>query len=176
MYALIHVEPRYVGGFLILLWAGTFSAIRIPRTESGSAIVRCVTLATVLLLVVQIAWSVGHSVVRLASFHAPADPDVAHELTLEGIIPGDKVAFVGFASQDHYCAYLAGISIVAEVYHDSVESFWEAPPELKTHVLNLFAKSGAKAVIARNVSPMFVADGWRQVAGTNYFILRLPST
>ncbi len=175
MYALVLVEGRYLGGFLLLLWAGIFSAIRIPRTESGSAIVRCVTLAIVLLLDVQIAWSVGHSVVRLASFRAPADLEVAHELIREGIVPGDKVAFVGFALADHYWARLARVSIVAEVYHDGVESFWEARPELKAQVLNLFAKSGAKAVVAKNVPPMFVADGWRQVSGTSYFVFMLPS-
>jgi len=176
MYAFLIVENRYLAGFFLLLWAGLFSAIPIPRAESGSAIVRCVTLALVLLLGVQIAWSFGHSAVRLATFRPPADQEVAHELIHEGIAPGDKVAFVGFASQDHYWAYLAGVSIIAEVYHDGVESFWGARPELKAQVLSLFAKSGAKAVVARDVPPKFVADGWKQVAGTSYFVLRIPNT
>jgi len=111
----------------------------------------------------------------LASFRAPADLEVAHELNDEGIVPGDRVAFVGFALPDHYWAHLAGVSIVAEVFHGDVESFWGAGPELKAQVLSLFAKSGAKAVIARDVPPMFFADGWRQVTGTNYFVLMLPS-
>ena len=175
MYALILVEARYIVGFLLLLWAGVFLAIRAPRNESGSAIVRCVTLAAALLFAFQIVWSVGHSVVRLASFRPPADLEVADELSHEGIVPGDKVAFVGFALMDHYWAFLAKVSIVAEVYHDDVESFWEARPEQKAQVLNLFAKSGAKAVIARDVPSTRVADGWRQVAGTSYFILMLPS-
>jgi hypothetical protein len=173
MYALIFVEDRYLGGFLLLLWAGIFSSIRIPRTESGTAIVRCVTLAIVILLGVQIAWSAGHSVVRAVSFRSPADPAVAEELIHEGIVPGDKVAFIGFALPDHYWAHLAGVSIVAEVYHDDVESFWGAGPELKMRVLSLFAKSGAKAVVTRDVPPMFFADGWKHVAGTPYFVLML---
>jgi hypothetical protein len=174
MYALIHVESRFLGGFLILLWAAAFSAIRIPRTEVGTRVSRCVILTIVLLLDVQIAWSVGHSVVRLASFRAPADLEVAHELNHAGIAPGDKVAFVGFALPDHYWARLAGVSIVAEVYHDGVASFWGARPELKALVLNLFAKSGAKAVVAKDVPPMLLVDGWRQVDATSYFVLVFP--
>jgi hypothetical protein len=173
-YALIHVESRFLGGFLILLWAGTFSVIRIPRTEVGTRVSRCVILAIVLLLDVQIAWSVGHSVARLASFRAPADLEVAHELNHAGIGPGDKVATVGSASWDRYWAYLARVSIVAEVYHDGVASFWAAGPELKTQVLNLLAKSGAKAVVAKDVPPMLLADGWRRVGATSYFVLVFP--
>src|SRR5258706_2517788 len=107
MYALILVEGRYVAGFLMLLWGGMFAAICIPETKSESAIVRSATLAIVLLLGVQIAWSAGHSVVRLASVHTPADLEVANELLHARVVPGDKVAFVGFAAQDYYWARLA---------------------------------------------------------------------
>jgi hypothetical protein len=171
MYALIFVDGRYVAGFVLLLWAAIFSAIRIPPAESGNTVIRCVTLAIVLVLGVQIAWSAGHSVLRLASFRASGDQAVADELIHEGIAPGDKVAFVGFALMDHYWARLAGVSIVAEVPQEG--TFWEAGPGLKTQVLSLFAKSGAKAVVTRDVPPLFSADGWKRVPGTAYFVLSL---
>jgi hypothetical protein len=171
MYALIFVDGRYVAGFVLLLWAAIFSAIRIPPAESGNTVIRCVTLAIVLVLGVQIAWSAGHSVLRLASFRASGDQAVADELIHEGIAPGDKVAFVGFALMDHYWARLAGVSIVAEVPQEG--TFWEAGPGLKTQVLSLFAKSGAKAVVTRDVPPLFSADGWKRVPDTAYFVLSL---
>ncbi|MBZ5698582.1 MAG: hypothetical protein LAN18_08545 [Acidobacteriia bacterium] len=171
-YALIHVESRFLGGFLILLWAGTFSVVRIPRTEVGTRVLRCVILTIVLLLDVQIAWSMGHSVIRLKSFHVPEDVEVARELIHEGIASGDKIAVVGFV--DPYWAYLAKVSIVAEVYQGGVASFWGAGSELRTQVLNLLAKSGAKALVAKDVPPTLLADGWRQVGATSYFFLVLP--
>ncbi len=176
MYALIHVEVRFLDGFLLLLWAAVFSSIRIPETESRCAIIRCVTFTMILLLDIQIAWSVGHSFVRLATFHSPADIEVAEKLIHDGISPGDRIAFVGSAISDDYWAYLAGVSIVSEVPRDGVESFWEARPELKTQTLSLFAKSGAKAVLARGVPQPFVEDGWRQLGSTGYFVLILPSS
>jgi hypothetical protein len=174
MYALIVVQRRYLGGFLLLLWAGLFSVVRTPRTRFAGAIVRCVALAIVLFLGVQMAWSVGQSVVRLVFFRAPADLEVAHELVREGMVPGDKVAFVGFIT-GNYWARLARVSIVAEVSDEGGKKFWEARPEVRTQVLNLFAKSGAKAVLARDAPATFVAEGWRQVAGTSYSVLMLSS-
>jgi hypothetical protein len=40
-------------------------------------------------------------------------------------------------------------------------------------LFNLFAKSGAKAVVNRDVLPMFFADDWKRVAGTTYFFFML---
>ena len=87
-YALIFVDLRYVSAFVILLVAGLFSAVRVPQSESGSAIVRPVTLAILLILGVQIAWSVGHSVGRMASSRGFPEWELAKALRDDGIEPG----------------------------------------------------------------------------------------
>ncbi len=126
----------------------------------------------ILLLDIQIAWTVGHSFVRLASFHSPADIEVAEDLIHDGISPGDRIAFVGSTISDDYWAYLAGVSIMS-IPRDGAESFWEARPELKLQALSLFAKSGAKAVLARGVPQPFVGDGWRQLVALQDSVLNL---
>ena len=37
---MVHVEPRFVSAFVILVWAALFSAFWIPRSVSGGTILR----------------------------------------------------------------------------------------------------------------------------------------
>lgn len=92
LYALGHIEGRFLGGFLILLWAGLFAALRIPRLHSRQTFVRAVILASVLMLGTQATWSLAHDAFRLPSFNDFPDWEVAKALRAEGVVPGDRVA------------------------------------------------------------------------------------
>jgi hypothetical protein len=173
MYALVRVEPRFLSGFLILLWAALFSALRIPRSEAGLVLGRSVSLAIVLVLGFQIAWSVGHSVVRLVISGASPDWAVAQELRAARIEPGDRIAFVGFALTNHYWAHMAGATIVVEVSPEAPSSFWTASPAIKAQVLQAVANAGVKVVVARDVPPSLLHDGWQNVTGSDYYLLTL---
>jgi hypothetical protein len=175
MYALVRVEPRFISGFLILFWAALFSALRIARSESGRTLGRSVSLAIVLLLGFQIAWSVGHSVVRLAVSGDSPDWAVAQKLRAAGIEPGDKIAFVGFALPDHYWAHLAGATVMAEISPEGASNFWAASPAIKAQALQAVATAGVKAIVARGVPPELLAGGWEQVPGTDYYFLLLKT-
>ena len=172
MYSLVLVESRYIAGSAVLLWAALFSPLRIARSDSGLLLGRRVSLAVTLLLGLQIFWLVGHSALRMATFRNPPDPAVAQQLKVEGIMPGDKVAFIGFALADDYWAHLAGTTIVAEVFHDDVPLFWAADASRRAQILHLFAQAGAKAVLARALPFGLATDGWENVPGTDYYILK----
>ena len=172
MYSLVHVEPRYVSGFIMLVWAAAFSALRIP--QPGHAIVRSVTLMIVLLLGLQIILSFKKSIVARPPYSNPAvHCEVAQELRREGVKPGDRVAFIGDAAWYHYWAHLAQVSVVSEVAGEGVAAFWAASPGLRSKVTTLLAQTGAKAVVARDVPSRFLADGWKKVSHTNYYVLVL---
>jgi hypothetical protein len=173
MYALVRVESRFISGFLILLWAALFSALRIPRSEAGLVLGRSVSLAIVLVLGFQIAWSVGHSVVRLVISGASPDWAVAQELRAAGIEPGDRVAFVGFALTNHYWAHMADATIVAEVSPEDPSSFWTASPAIRAQALQAVANAGVKVVVARDVPPDLLQDGWQNVTGSDFYLLPL---
>lgn len=91
-----------------------------------------------------------------------------------GIAPDGKVSYIGDALTDHVWAHLAGVTLVSEVPLRGVPSFLAASRDLRSNVYNLFARTGAKAVVTTNVPPELEADGWQQVGGTKYYILRLP--
>jgi hypothetical protein len=173
MYSLIHIESRFLSGFLIVLGAGLFSAVRIQRSVAGIAIIRSVTLAMVFVLGIQITWSVGHSAGRFASSRGFPTWEVAQALRHAGIASGDNVACIGPALQDQYWARLAGAKIVSEIPAEGVTSYWASGPEVKVKVLSLFAQAGAKAVVAIDVPAPRLADGWEPVPNTDYYVLTL---
>ena len=170
MYSLLHVEDRFLGGFLLLLWAASFMSVRIRPTQHSVA--RAITWSIVLVLGIQTAWPAGHAVVRLATLQPSPDLAVAKQLRDEEINPGDKVAFVNSALLDHYWAHLAGVSVAAEVYDAS--QFWSAPPVLKSKAISKLTQSGAQAIVARDLPAEFRAAGWQRVPNTNYYLL-IPS-
>lgn len=172
MFSLVQVEPRYVGGFTILVWAAAFSALRIP--EPGHAIIRSVTLTIVLLLGLQIILAFKKSIVERPAYSNPAvHCEVAQDLSREGIKSGDRVAFIGPAPWSHYWAHLSQVSIVSEVPEEGAAAFWAASPQLRSSVTTLFEQAGAKAVVARDVPSQFLAHGWKEVPHTNYYVLLL---
>jgi hypothetical protein len=171
LYGLIHVETRFLPGFILLLYAALFSAIRIPKSETTEVLFRCVTGAIVILLGFQIFWSASHSLVRLITTHPFPERDVVQELQRNGVNEGDKVAFIGAPLADRYWAHLGRLTIVAEVPGDEVANFLESSPEVKSRVVETFGSFGTKAVLAEGLPAKELANGWKRIAGTNYYVL-----
>lgn len=174
LYSLVHVELRFVSGFLVLLWGAAFGAARIPRSASGKAISNAGTLAILLLLGAQIVWSMGHSVPRLLSSRGFPASEIADGLRRMGVEAGDRIACIGESPSDHYWARLAGVTIVAEVPADGVSSFIMSSAERKRETLHALGGAGAKFVVALNLPQEVVKDGWIPIGGTNYSVFVLP--
>jgi hypothetical protein len=173
MYALVHVEPRFLNAFIILAWAACFLSLRLERSGIMAALIRAVVPAIIFVLGIQILVTVGHNASEFASLDEYPDWEVAQRLHSMGINGGDSVSFVGGVLIDHLWAHLARVSVVSEVPRVGESTFWSGAPDLRYKVFRLFALSGAKAVVTRDVPYVRISDGWEQVAGTDYFILRL---
>jgi hypothetical protein len=171
----VHVEPRFVSAFVILLWAALFSAFWIPRSASGDTILRTAAGVMIILLGSQIAWMAGHDFLRLISRNDFPSLEIAEGMARNGIEPGDRVACIGDSPGDHYWAYLAGVMIVAEVPAEGLPSFLAAGPELRMRTLNRLGEGGAKAIIAKDLPASFLQDGWKRIANSNYFVWKAGS-
>jgi len=169
LYVLDHVEDRFLGPFLLLLFAAAFISIRIPSTMGGRSVARSVCWAAALILGAQIGWVVLHGALRLATVHNFVDWDVSTALHSQGIREGDRVAAIGDVKAVHVWAYLAGVTIVSEVPEDGVSEFWATTPETRSQVFERFAQAGARAVVVENV-PAPQAPDWLLVPGTDYYI------
>lgn len=174
-YALIHVETRFLPGFLILLWLSLFRCLTLPRSAISRKLVWCITLA--------VAMTVGISVLRTAVVEGGhllrhqrnIQWDVADRLRQMGVRPGDRVASIGF-SFDGYWAHLAGVTIVTEIPESGAGTFWVSDPEVKAMVFQTFAGFGAKAVVCNRVPAYTLPHGWQQIGNSDFFVRELADT
>ncbi len=176
MYAPVHVEPRFLGGFVVLLFLSVLAASSFRATELRAV---CY-LAVVLLVVMSIEaadTAYRFTTLRLAvpgNGPVPATDHVvvADYLRALGLGSGDPVAVIGDGT-GAYWASLAHLRIVGEVMgadHNALR-FWESPPQTRMAVLKAFQATGAKVVLAEG--PPASPQGWRQIADTRWYILPL---
>ncbi len=172
MYALVHVETRYVAAYAALFWASVLSALRLPDSAESRRVAAAASIAMVVTL--------GASIVRQAAtdIHAGfsdserVECDVGQALDSMGIQSGDEVASAGdpFLS---YWARVAGVSITAEVRMDSLESYWwPKDPQMRARVFQAFAGAGVKALIIDRLPAEDWPKDWQRVGNTSYFVHR----
>jgi hypothetical protein len=173
MYALVLVETRYVAPFCVVLLVWLIAKLRISdRATRLDAL--CIRLA----LVVTPALALAFGLERDASAALHERPDAewiaAQELNRAGLVNGARVGYIG-TGLDAYWAHLAGARIVAEIPEAEVARYIAAAEAKKREVWQCFASSGAQAVVTRNTAAANAADGWQPIAGTPYFVLKLPA-
>lgn len=170
MYALVHVEPRMIAGYTVLLWLGLLSGIRLPPSPEFKRIASALAISMIFVLCVQIAGREVSDFAKRMNDAQRVNWAVAGKLRQMGVVPGDLIASAGDTNNASW-HHLLGVSIVAETPDTSKESFWWAgDPQVKAQVFQAFAKAGAKAVVAdRMPLPGWSAD-WQQIGDTRYFV------
>jgi hypothetical protein len=197
MYALVHVEERFLPGFLVLFWLSVYTMVW--QGVQGS--VKRAVLWTVLFSLL-VPTTVHIFQTFKASIHnAAAKPDyvlVAEALRSGGIREGDTLAVAGgylYGFRDGYvrvpCAYTAyyarylGARVVAAFVspEDDVvvpsrppPEFWHVSPEELMRVKRALTGIGVRAIVALDRPADSTPDEWKQVTGTRYSVLFLNSS
>ncbi len=181
MYSLVHVELRFLGGFVALLCLALFLGVGETSPESRP-FAAAIVLAVVIMLGTQIAWEAGHNLVALAQNATSSDWLIAKDLESRGIHRGDKVATIG-ELPSIYWARLAGVTLTGEISADDAAAFWAATPDLKAQIASALAQAGIAAIVAQGVPKWAVSQGsaqgepagepneWSEAGTTNYFVL-----
>jgi hypothetical protein len=182
LYALVYLEGRYIGAFLVLFWAGLFSCIRIPKSLLSQrliAVAGAILLSCFLLNIVSfnleglkriglLETSSGKESVQDQS--PSYKPVRLAEAVLEmGLKPGDEIAFIGY-SFGAFFARLARLRVIAEIPDDQAESFWLADPDRRSAVVEALRKTGARAIVAERVTPGASVKGWQRIGNSRHFI------
>jgi hypothetical protein len=155
VYATVHVEPRYLAGFLLtgfIAWWAWLSR-RPPRRALPWAVVAAV-LVSALSLVRYLQQNTG-------GFDPAFRPDYmidAARLDSAGLRAGDPVGVVGDAFEQ-YAAFVAGTPITTQVMDSS--GFWGLSPPARSELQQRLARAGVKALLANNVETAMQAEGWR---------------
>jgi hypothetical protein len=179
LYALVNVQGRYVASFMVLLWLALFAAVRLPQTADSERFLKVVmvVLAGSIVLTI-VASSTRETVVTLRQLVRGEDPavheqwQVAEGLRELGLTSSDRVAFIGYSTRGFW-AHLLQLRIVAEIRRDKISAFWEADANRKNQVINAFAGTGVKAVVAEKPPAGTDLTNWRRVRGTDYYVYML---
>jgi hypothetical protein len=187
MYALVHVQSRYIGAFIVLFWADLLAAVRLPYSPELKKLVSIASISMLIFLIINISAfnleGLNALMFNVDAFggskktgqqgqtvHQPARPtDVVQALRRLGVQPGDKVAVIGYAV-DSFWARLARVKVVAEMFGWKADSFWFGDISLKSKVLKAFASTGAKAIVAESVPSNISLVDWYRIGETSYYI------
>jgi hypothetical protein len=174
LYALVHVEPRYVGSFFLIFWGGVLCQVRLPKSEFAS---RLLTLSTVAIVIVySTELSIGAvsaiNIERDSSANVQIELEAAHGLLQAGLQPHDRVAVIGGITGMVW-ARLDGLQVVASSAEDA--DSWVQDAATRERVLSAFAATGAKAIVAEKAPPSESANGWARISQTPYYLYPLTA-
>jgi len=173
MYALLHIETRFIAAQTVLIWISLFAALRFPKVESARRWAQALAIALLLTTSVRIAQNFVSNVHLL--FQTPADTDwsVAQDLHRLGVPLGGAIALIGMPKETFYFAHLAHVRIVAAVPPQDVNQYWFAPPDVQARVSAVFAGAGATAVVTSDAPQGVVPAGWVRLDSSDFLLTPL---
>ena len=186
-FLVVHMEGRYVTGFVCVLAMAPFLSLDGWSGSIRSALRR----AALIILVVATVFNSSerlYGAVRSATARLDMQSGglwaVADYLQGLGLKAGDKVASVS-PRNVYRCtwAYASGLHIVAAIGNDAydpqnqVEDLHLFFDDLSTQeqVLGLFRKQGAVAVVATEIPFDVASPGWRHIPGSRAWVLLLAT-
>jgi hypothetical protein len=182
MYSLVYVESRYIGAFVVLFWADLLARVRLPDSPVSRRVITLVSAIMLTFMLVNIAAfnlqgfakialgaNTGQRSSERTSRPQLAGREVAGVLHGLGVSPGDKVALIGYGF-DAYWARLARVKIVAEMLFWEADKFWLGDSSFQSQVIQAFASTGARAIVAENVPTYVHPTGWNRVGNSSYYV------
>ena len=163
MFALVHVEPRFVGGFLVILLLGSVSIVQLPDDPSRRRLASMIAVSVAALIAVRLVVSTAGDFVSRDYGRPHPQYAIARALEQQGLAAGARVATIGPAFSS-YWARLARARIVAEVPAGEEDEFWSASPEVRRDVLDIFRAAGVTVIVATSVPQSSAAQGWKPLA------------
>jgi 4-amino-4-deoxy-L-arabinose transferase-like glycosyltransferase len=171
LYLLVSVEPRYVAPFLVLMLLGLFPGILLqnPKDATKRTAISTVGIATFLM-----ALTALFVVYHIAGFPRGETlgvfVQVGESLNRAGVLPGEEVAIIGDSSDGCRWARMARVRIVAQILREDTDSWWASDPGVKAEVYDVFARTGAKAIVAEETPPPGGFADWQRLGDTHYYV------
>jgi hypothetical protein len=168
MFLLVHIEGRYVAGFLTVFWVIVFERL-------GSAMEPRIRNAVYGLAMLAILIQIG-GYLRWADQKPVREGDAKYlelgdALRQEGIQRGDGLAIVGrWEDSKVSAAHYIGANVIAVI--PDVDGFWGMNTADRDRLTSELARIGSKALVASPPPGAALPAGWRDVAG--FRILRVP--
>jgi hypothetical protein len=172
-YAIVHVEFRLVAPFVPVLWIAAFSCLVGSALEIPPRISRPLILALLAITTLRVAKSAASDLAAILAKPQNVNWQIAEGLRDAGLRPGDKIAALSLNAEVHW-ARLAGVKIVSEIPLGDGNIFWTADADTKNKVFQVFAGTGAKAVVTKDLPLSAEKEGWIPLASTGFYAHPLP--
>ena len=179
MYSLIHLEERYVAAFIVLLWLGLLCGVKLLNSQDSKRLLSCITIVILISVTGYLSRETISNISNVISdFINEKNKNmswlIASSLNQMGLKEGDKIACIADEDAGFYWARLDKLKIVAQLKNMDEASFWKANLEVKSKVINAFAKTGAKAIVAAGI-PEYACNyatrtGWQRIRNTGWYV------
>ena len=156
------LKTRLIAPFIVLLFAGVFSSIKLPNSQESKRLIARLTLIALLLIFSQLAFHGSKDFMTILREPELIHWQLAKSLQQIGIQPGDKVVHLGI--KDYYWARLARVKIVAEI--PNIESFWATDVVQRNRAIEAIKRTGAKVIIQKpgfDIPKLENATGWQNL-------------
>ena len=166
---------RFLASFVVLLFAGVFATIQLPKLRSTRIVMTSLTIATVVAVGLQLlAPTLKEALEIVTERQENLHWQVATEMQQVGVQPGGRVAIFGLEDEHVYWARLARTKIVAQL--EETDQFWASDAPVRAEILQAAAKAGASAVVHKG-KPLRLEDlpQWQPLGDTGYYAHRLGS-
>lgn len=178
LYALVHVETRFLGAAVVILWSTLFSAVSLPRSAPSSRVWTSCLLAVIVVIVLTLAAESAGNLSTILKRPQNTQWQIAQELSRLNVRQGDFITVLGHSNitADYY-AHLAKVHIVAEIPSEEVPRFWDTDPQSRRHLLDLLAQTGASVLVTSIPPPPSQAPDWQPLGATGYYacVLQKPN-
>lgn len=182
LYVLLSVEPRFLGGSMILIWSALLCAVRLPPEAAYAQLLRTGGFVLILAMFVPLVEAGIQPVQRLlkdlrAGKDTAPHPQwyVAQALQEQGVKAGDRVAILG--SINPYFARLAGVRVVAKIPDAHTQLFLAAGDKTKAEVQAALAGIQVRALVTRTapvVDSTTETGPWRRLSHTDHYVFLVP--
>jgi 4-amino-4-deoxy-L-arabinose transferase-like glycosyltransferase len=181
LYAMLHIEGRYVAAYLVVLWMILFRSVAIPQSEESRKIFTAILATAALTVAITLAPEARRAASHAARYlvndkiEAPflqsgyTNWKVAEHLHNVGLRAGDSVGSVGDAYRA-YWARMARVRVVAEIPEDGAMAFWSLDKAKRVVLMQKFRDVGVKAVVTSSIPVGSVRENWQQIGDTNNFV------
>ena len=175
IYLPVHLEGRYLAGFLLLLGlCGLASAPDLLSSLQERVVIALVLLGLAgdLLHTQRPVWH------NLAARRAPQNNvewQMGEAVAAQGFPQGAPVGVIAWTPNLH-CdwAYIAHVRIVSEIgTGQDFAEFWKQAPAAQEHTMDAFRRSGAVAVFVNSKPEGAGSAQWQQLNGTPMWMYRL---
>jgi hypothetical protein len=95
-YILTHASPRLIAAFVVLLFTGVFSSVRLPNFQESKRLIATMTVVFLALSSIHLSVTISKDLVNNLRHRENTYWQVAEELHHLGIQPGDKVAILTY--------------------------------------------------------------------------------